>query len=91
MKISYIKKSQKTRERIDEIKVNLESYHDSINLLHGYAEGRLTMKGGDYCDRAALIKRKPEDDERYLWTLKNLKMQMLLLERELETLMRYGA
>ncbi len=91
MKISYVKKSQITRNRIDEIKVDLNSYQESIELLHGYAEGRLTIKGGDYCDRAAFIKRKAEDDERYHSTLKNLRMQILLLEHELETLMRYGA
>lgn len=91
MKIRYRKKSEKTKKRIDEVKANLNSYRESIELLNGYAEGRLTLKGGDYCDRAACVKRTPEDDERYHWTLKNIKTQMILLERELETLLRYGS
>lgn len=91
MKIQYTKKSKKTLERIDSIRAELASYRESIELLNGYADGRLTLRGGDYCDRAAFSKRTAEDDERYLWTMKNIKTQILLYERELDTLLRYGA
>ncbi len=91
MKITYKKKSEKTSNRIKEIKQDLNFYRDSIALLNDFKEGRKTLKGGDFVDRAAFYKRTTEDDKRYHWTMKNIKTQMAFLELELEVLYKYGA
>ncbi len=90
IKIIYKKKSQKTLLRMAVIREELAAYVDSIQLLHDYANGNKTLRGGDYVDRAAYIRRTLEDEERYHWTLKNIRTQILLLERELCTLQKYG-
>lgn len=88
-------KSLRTLDRIEEIHTNIESYKNSIELLHAFAEGRATLHGKGCTERAVqrfmCHKRTKEDDERMQWTLKNIKTQMMLLEHELGVLLEYGA
>lgn len=90
-----IGKSRKTLERIEAVQTDIESYKNSIELLHAYAEGRATLHGKGCTDRAVqrfmCRQRTKEDDERMQWTLKNIGLQMKLLERELDVLLEYGA
>jgi hypothetical protein len=88
-------KSKKTLERIETVQANINSYLSSIELLHAFAEGRATLSGKGCTERAVMRslnrQRTKEDEERMQWTLKNIKTQMSLLQRELEVLVEYGA
>lgn len=91
-----IGKSKRTLDRIEEIHANIESYKNSIEMLHAFAEGRASLSGKGCTERAVqkFMHRRPrtkEDDERMQWTLKNIKTQMTLLEHELGVLLEYGA
>jgi hypothetical protein len=90
-----IGKSIKTLERIEAIQFDIASYKDSIQRLHDYAEGRETLQGKGCTYRAVQRslhhKRTKEDEELMQWTLQNIKTQMVLLERELDVLLEYGA
>ncbi|MDX1901870.1 MAG: hypothetical protein SFW66_07710 [Gammaproteobacteria bacterium] len=90
-----IGKSIKTLERIEAVQFDIASYQESIKRLHDFAEGRITLNGTGCTyravQRALNHKRTQEDEDRMQWTLKNIKTQMALLERELEVLLEYGA
>ncbi len=89
-KIKYQSKSKNTRERIEEIKTELKHYDENIQLLFDFAEGRKTLKGGDYSDRAYFIKPTSTKDPQFYFTIRNLKLQIALLNREMQTLIAYG-
>src|SRR5580704_16391532 len=91
MKKILANKSLPTRERIKVIMTDIKSFKHSIALLEGYANGRLRLKGKNYSEYAADYKRTPEDDERYRMTRKQIELQIALLEKEIETLIEYGA
>jgi|GEM_PF-3754589 len=92
---NFIQKSKKTLERIEEIQKHIAGYQESVRLLHAFAEGRETLVGKGCTERAVQkflnYQRTQEDDERMQWTLKNIKRQIALLERELMILLEYGA
>ncbi len=85
-----LRKSTKTRERIEELQDNLKSYRKSIENLHAFAEGRKTLKGKHYTDGAKNYRRTEIDNKRLAWTLNNLLWQIALSQRELDTLQKYG-
>lgn len=91
MKKILNKKSPKIRERIEVIIAEIKSYQKSIDLLDGYAEGRLFLRGNTYTDGARRYKRTLEDNRRYHWTRKHITFQIALLERELKVLIEYAA
>ncbi len=80
----------KIRERMSSIKNELRCYQESIHRLQAFAEGRAALKGKR---RAASAQRRrtKADDQRLRWTLSNVRLQILLLEKELAVLMEYGA
>jgi len=90
MKEFYIIKSKKTLKQIEQIKNDLQSYRENIASLHDDTEGKMEVSGDDYCDKAAHYRRSEVEDQRYFWTLKNIKIQMAFLEYELKVLSKYG-
>lgn len=90
MKKLFKNKSAVTSERMLTVIEEIKSYCNSIYLLDGYAAGRLRLKGKNYSEYAADYKRTTEDHERYLWTRKHIEIQISLLEKELEVLVKFG-
>lgn len=84
-------KSYKTRDRIAAIKEQLKIYYESIDTLYAFAEGRETLKGKGYSDRAERYRRTQADVQRLTWTISNLQLQIRLLKREIDMLLEYGA
>lgn len=91
MKKKSVKKSIKTRERIKQIKADLKSYRNTIQLLDSFADGSKVLKGKNYSEYAISYQRTAEDDDRYRCSRKNILVQIAFLEHELVTLMKYGA
>lgn len=82
--------SGKTQARMDMLKALLKDYDGSIHRLNGFAEGRLSLKNKGYTFAAESYRRTKEDEQRLVWTLHNLKMQIRFYQHELEVLQEYG-
>lgn len=76
--------SRKTRKRIAKIEAAIQSHQNNIARLYAFSEGRLTLEDRKY-------RRTQEDEARMHWTIKNLTDQLVLLQVELTTLLKYGA
>jgi hypothetical protein len=77
-------KSKRTLNRMAEIKACIHSYQESIILLHKVIQGQIApeIRPHPYT---------PQDELRRQWTLKNITLEMTLLQRELTVLQEYGA
>lgn len=77
-------KSSKTLERITAVQKRIQCYQESIALLHASCKGELKLQSRPY-------KRTQEDNLRMQWTLRNIELQIQLLQHELTVLQEYGA
>jgi hypothetical protein len=84
MKEEYISK------RIKYIKYKINLHQENIKLLSNHANEISEIKASPYIPRVIKYSCIPRSDTRFIWTLQNIKKQVDLLERELETLIKYG-
>jgi hypothetical protein len=82
--------SQEIYERIEYIKNNIQSHKRNIKLLHYFSRRVIQIKANPYVPRIVKYSCIPRSDKRLIWTLENITNQVILLERELETLIKYG-
>lgn len=88
---TVITRKPKTEKRINSIIFDLKSYRNSIELLDGYASGKLVLKGKSYSVYKKPYTRTRADVKRYHWTKAKIMQQIELLEHELKILLEYGA
>jgi hypothetical protein len=86
----YKNKLQKVISRIAVIKLEVGFHKDNIALLHHHARNYQEVVERHQSCRKVSFTSIARSEQRYLWTVNNLSMQIVLLERELETLMEYG-
>lgn len=82
-------KIQTTQMRLIEIDELIQLHKMNIQLLHDFAQGKETLVNKGCTDSAAQYQRTDEDNERYPWTVANLRWQIAILEREREVLQHY--
>ncbi len=84
-------KSDKTKMRIKSIENSLSSYHASIARLHTIFNEHIDWNVTSFAPRRIKYSRIPKSLTTYQSTLKNISNQILILEKELEALIKYGA
>lgn len=77
------------QRRIALLKKMLHGYDKSIERLHQFASGQLTLKNKGYTDAAESYRRTSSDDQRLSWTIDNLKMQIRLYTHEMAVLQTF--
>ncbi len=85
----FSNKIQTAQERLIEIDELIQLHKTNIQLLHDFAQGKETLANRGCTDSAAQYQRTDEDNERYPWTIANLRWQIAMLEREREVLQHY--
>jgi hypothetical protein len=81
--------SQKTLNRIETIRAEINAHKDNIKLLNEWAN-KYSQHKYCYSPRSIRYTCIPRSEIRYRWTLNNLLKQVSLLERELDVLIEYG-
>lgn len=84
------KKSKEISGRIMAIKADIQSHRENIRLLNIYAKETRAIKVSPFVPRIVKYSSLPRSDTQFRWTLQNIRNQVALLERELETLIKYG-
>ena len=82
-------KSQEVSERIEAIKIDLKYHRRCIRRLYAYAEGRRKMDMTPYAPRVIKFTCIGRSENRFRWSIQNISSQIALLERELDTLIKY--
>jgi hypothetical protein len=83
-------KSRKILERIEVIKKCVIAHRKNIVVLQQYANSNFNPKKNCYAPRLARYNRIPRSETRYLETLQNLSIQVMLLENEIQVLLKWG-
>jgi hypothetical protein len=78
-------KPEEISARIQAINGDIKSHRKNIKLLHIYARKAKEIKIPPYIPRIVKYSCIPRSEKRFQWTLHNIKKQIELLERELET------
>ena len=72
------------------INSDIESHRESIKLLLEAAVNNWNIKKTPHAPRIIKYNAIPRSEARLEWTLQNIRIQIKLLEQELETLIKYG-
>ena len=83
-------KLQKNLDRITAIKTSIRAHKKNIKLLHHNAIHHKKMSDRHIAYRVVSFNNLGRSEARYRWSVKNLSMQIVLLENELQTLIEYG-
>ena len=83
-------KSPKIANRIKTINFDLASYRDSIKLILEVIEKNRIIKSTPFAPRIIKYSCIPRSEKRFQETLQRLKVQVKILETELETLNKYA-
>jgi len=83
-------KLQKNFDRIATIRTNIRAHKKNIKLLHHNATYHKKMNDRHIAYRVVSFNNLGRSEARYRWTVKNLSLQIILLEKELETLIECG-
>lgn len=83
-------KSQKTQDRIVIIENDLRIHRKNVRLLRTNFKYHLGMNDS-YAPRKIKFSYIPRCENNFRFTLENISKQILLLERELQVLIEYGA
>jgi hypothetical protein len=85
-----VNKLQNSLDRISAIKAEIKAHKKNIKLLHHHALHHKTISDRQVAYRVVSFNNLGRSEARYRWSVKNLSMQIILLEKELETLNEYG-
>lgn len=85
-------KSEKIQQRIDWIKMHLDSHYESVSLLKENAGKFIDYNCTPlFAPRVIKYSRLPKSEKRYQFTMQNITRQINQLEIELSLLIEYGA
>lgn len=87
--MKYKDRLKKVTDRIAAIKSEVEVHNDNISLLHKHARNYKEITERHQSCRKVSFTSIARSEQRYLWTVNNLTMQVALLGRELATLEGY--
>lgn len=84
------RKSYKTKKRIENIQHDLKSHHNNIHLLRSAYKAHQSFNKNIFSPRVIKYTSIPKSENLYQFTLTNISSQIVLLEKELATLIEYG-
>ena len=89
MEINLLLKSLEVSERIKAIQTDLKYHRRCVRRLYAYAEGRRKIDMTPYAPRVIKFTCIGRSESRFRWSIQNISSQIMLLERELDTLFKY--
>ncbi len=89
MESNSFTKLQQIYNRIASLHAELAAHHESIKLLEDAFQNNKYIEKTPFAPRIIKYSRIPRSERRFQWTINNLQFQVKLLEKELETLIKY--
>jgi hypothetical protein len=90
-KIKEIDRAQQTKVRINDIKIEIGMQYENLKLMFEEYKNILLIKSEPFKPRVIKYTSLPKSEKYYQWAMQHCKLEIKLLEKELDTLIQYGA
>jgi hypothetical protein len=90
-KMKEMKRAQQTQTRINDIKIELWMQRENLELMVESYKNIQLIKSEPFKPRVIKYTSLPKSEKYYQWAIQHCKFEIKLLEKELDTLIQYGA
>lgn len=90
-RMKKMERAQQTQTRIKDIIIKLELQYGNLKLMVESYKNIQLIKSEPFKPRVIQYTRLPKSEKYYQWAIQHCKSEIKLLEKELETLIQYGA